>query len=263
MNLLPGIPPAGLGVYAWRQAVPGPWDYAIVSPRVSSAVEYHRARGPIWLFLGPSSWEPSTWRASLADLLSRVDSLGAVGIVANPEAGWQGSSAEERAAFGAALRDAARVTRVGVVTVGGWPARREVSRAAGDAVWWSMELYARGVPPERFGAELERWAREGVAPRSRIVPAIAGFVPDTDLGRAAVGDASAYRDRYLAALPVGAGAAVWEGGLRSYMLPALVEKYGGPLAAARMAGTALAAVSMGPALALVVLVALLALAVFA
>lgn len=241
MNLLPGVPPSGLGVYVWQSSgIPaGPWSYFVIDARMSSVIELAKARGPVWLFRTPEAWTPSTWRATLAALVAQAQRVGAAGIVANPEEnGWDASvSAAERRAFGEALAEAARVVRVGVVSIPSWGPRAVVMAAAGPRVWWSIELYGRTTPPSSFGDWISRWSMGGAS--GRVVPSIAGFVPNTALGRQTI-SAEGFAG-YLAAfdrsLP---GAIVWPNApLPAWMTAALADRYGSPLERALMAAAAL------------------------
>lgn len=258
MNLLPGVPPSGLGVYVWQSSgIPaGPWAYYVVDARMGSVIEAAKARGAVWLFRTPEAWTPSTWRATLAQLVAQAQRVGAAGIVANPEEdGWTGGvSADERRAFGEALAEAARVVRVGVVSIPSWGPLPIVVPAAGSRVWWSIELYARTTPPSSFGGWIGRWAGHGAG--GRIVPSIAGFVPDTALGRATISEAgyAGYLDAFGRDLP---GAIVWpHAPLPSWMSAALAARYASPLERAVMAAASLRA--LGPVVAVLALVLVLA-----
>ncbi len=250
MNLLPGIPPSGLGVYVWQSSgIPsGPWDFFAVDLSLGETrIAEARARGPVWLFDGPSSWTPSTWRATLARHMARVAAGGVEGIIANPEESWRSASESELREFGAALREAAKLTRIGVVTI---PTQMRVgtsavdgfelvAREAGPAVWWSVELYAHGTPPSEFASWVAAWER--IAPR-RVTVTVAGFIPNTDLARANLGTEAAYR-AYLDAMPNVAAAIVWPNAStlasRGYMLRALSDRYSSPFARVAMAARAL------------------------
>lgn len=227
-TVLAGVPPTGLGVYAWRSSIPaGPWAWFVVDPRFPAVVAEAKRRGPTWLFRGPESWTLETWRATLAELVAIASRplSGFEGVVVNPEAGWDGASDADFAEFGDALAQAALVTRIGVVTIPSWRGFERVARAAGRMVWWSIELYARTTAPSTFAAHVARW--RSVVGR-RVVPSLAGFIPATAMGREWIDpdeDGSSYRD-YLAAVPRASGAIVWEGGVTDWMRAALSERFG-------------------------------------
>lgn len=224
---LAGVPPTGLGVFAWLGSIPaGPWAWYAVDARHQSVIAEAKRRGPTWLFRGPSAWTRDTWRETLAAqvaVASRPFS-GIEGIVANPEAGWETASEQDFLDFGAALAAAALVTRVGVVTIPSWRGFARTARAAGRGVWWSIELYARTIAPAQFAGHVARW-RAVVG--HRVIPTVAAFVPETSLGRQWIS-----RERYAAyldAVPQAGGAIVWPGVTTEWMREGLAARYGSGL----------------------------------
>lgn len=223
-----GIPPGGLGVFTRGSLLEGPWRWYAADPRIGGGalVRQCLTRGPCWLFQGPDAWRPETWRATLAAQLAAVRALGATGIIANPEAGWERASREEKEAFGAALRAASFETRIGVVTIPSWGPFEIVARAAGRGVWWSMELYSQSAREAMVPA---LWARWTAIVGRRLIPTLAGFDPPADSDGTL--DTPEGYSRYLDSIPRTGGAIVWavHGDLRRrpYMVDQLAARYGG------------------------------------
>lgn len=232
-RIAPGVPPRGLGLFVYqRRSVSEPvtwwqpgadWDFFIAIPGALAAA--CRASGqPTWLFRTPEDWTPDTWRATLADLVARVRRGEGVGVVANPESGWQSASGAEAEEFGRAL--AAAGVPLGVVTYPALVSSGVLARTAavaGDAAWWSIELYGRSVTPQQAEAHRARWAR--IIPAARTIPTVPGFVPDTDLGRSQIGTRPAYR-AFLRALwsDENTSAMVWPSG-PAWMVPELLARF--------------------------------------
>jgi hypothetical protein len=239
-RLFRGLPPVGLGVYVWQGEIPpGAWDFYAVSYTSRTLIASMLASGAsVWLFAGPDAWAPGAWRSTLANMIARLESEPRlVGLVANPEEAWRGASTAEVEEFGRALAAASERFRVGVVTIPAMPSLERLVRAAGDGVWWSIELYARSAAPASFASWGARWL--AMMPRSRFSVTPAAFVPDTDLGRATMATRDTYR-AYLAALPTVASAIVWgnNGTLRSR--PWMAEELRARFSAVRVGPLALA-----------------------
>lgn len=242
-HALAGVPPVGLGIYTRDRVEPGPWAWRAVDPRIrgGEVARAARAHGPIWLFAGPDAWRAETWRGTLARLLGQVGEFGAAGIIANPEAGWDGVGSAEFVAFGRALHEASYTTRVGVVTIPSWRGLRDVAAAAGRRVWWSPEFYSQYVTEADVPGWWSRWRSiVGV----RLIPTIAAFQPPRD-DDATLATAGGYR-RYLESIPRAGGAIVWPTyPIRPYMLDALRARYAGLSLPLLMPGAALASLE-GP-----------------
>lgn len=259
-HALRGVPPVGLGLYTRDRVEPGPWRWRVVDPRIRGGALVREAQrsGPVWLFAFPDSWEPRTWRETLARLVASARELGAEGVLCNPEAGWGGSSVAERQAFGAALREASKVTRIGVVTIPGWPALEVVAREAGRGVWWSPEFYSQSVTEEQVRGWWSRWRR---IVGGRMIPTIGAFLPPRDTD-GTLATAEGYR-RYLESIPLAGGVAVWPTyPIRPYMVEQLAARYGGarslmlaPLGALGVIDSWGGAVLLATAIALVLLAA--------
>jgi hypothetical protein len=225
-----GLPPRGLGAYVWQGEVPpGAWDFFAVQYTSRTLLRSLLDAGrTCWAFGGPSHWTPSTWRATLATIDSMIAADPRIaGLVANPEESWRSASADEARAFGEALAARSRRYRVGVVTIPSQPHLATLVAAAGDGVWWSIELYAHTAPPASFGAHAARWL--AMIPRARFSVTPAGFVPPTDLGRRTMATRESYR-AYVDALPASSSAIVWGNNRtlreRPWMLEELRRRFG-------------------------------------
>lgn len=206
-----GLPPYGLGWYGrdGDELDTVPARFLVLSGvdgRLDRWVDQARARGlPIWLFAGPSHFEPGTWEATLDRLERRAADVGAVGVVADPEGGWpelsQAARREALARFGARLRDLATRTRVGVTSYPLFPDLELLAEAAGHAVWGSPQIYGRTSQDAREFARW--WSRWEALFGSRAIPSIAGWAANPEQ-RTREG----YRE-YLARLPKAGGAIVW------------------------------------------------------
>lgn len=219
MNILAtlnrGAPPIGLGMFMRASFVDGPWSWvAILGSASNYAHEAGAARAAgkqVWLYAMPASFKPDTWRDGLAMLLARAQEVGAEGIIVDPETDWPNMPSPARVdqaqAFGAALRDAAEVTRVGITSYPAFGPLFQIASAAGDACFGVPQLY--GQPGAFTQSEIDaQWSRWRQAFGMRLIPAFAAWQP-TD--HPELGDAGVYA-AYLDRLPRAGGAIGWTAG---------------------------------------------------
>lgn len=206
-----GLPPTGLGVYVREAIETHPrWDFAAVNAsRVDAAEQARelRARGvsQIWVYATPEHFRPDTWRDGLARGASVAASIGAVGIIADPEGNWL-ATREHRAqaiALGQALGSLARTgVRVGLTSYPEWRYVETVAEAAGGALWGSPQVYGRtSQSPAVFARWVNRWR---AVFGERLAVSIAGWASSDALASDA-----GFR-AYLAALPDSPGRIVWD-----------------------------------------------------
>ncbi len=205
-----GMPPTGRGIYLREDANEARRigaSFALVNGARADAAEQARAVGGAWLYSLVSRWRPETWRDGLAELLAKRRQLRALGIpvhgiVGDAEGGWPELSPAERvrevSALGAALAEVAQDMRVGFTTYPNWPGREALVGAAGDAIWYSPQLYGR---TSQDPADIRRWYElwTSIAGAQHCIPSIAGW-PVSDLHRTPQGFAD-----YLTMLPPAAG----------------------------------------------------------
>lgn len=208
-----GLPPWGLGFYAREDALELSTRFVCIRPDRNDAQEQAdavRARGAqLWLWIGPERSRHDNFEEGLALLQARARSLGAAGVIVNPErnartGGWMAPrSRETMGRYGAACAQLARETRVGMVTFPSHPGVEEFAQAAGGAVWGSVELYGENVPDAEG---MQRWYQRFVAAfgAQRVIPSIAGWAhgPNTNTREA-------FR-AYLARVPRAAGAIAFD-----------------------------------------------------
>lgn len=205
---LRGVPPFGLGAFdRGSEGVPGApytWRaiYADASTTARDATQSKRL-GSTWLFLMPDAWRDDTWRASLNRIITKCNALGCDGIIVNPE---QYMTIESANAFGQALSDASEDVRIGLVTIPAFSRLSQLAAKAGGKIWATYEAYgrtARGA--ETFAAWHSRF--EDLFGAGRVIPSIAGWVPETPLGRE-LASGEGYK-KYLEEIPKACGAAAW------------------------------------------------------
>lgn len=206
-QILAGDPPSGLGPFLRDSYVPGPWNYVLVNAWRSDAQQLAataRAAGlGVWLYGTPEHFTPSTWRASLTFLLTRIDALSADGGIVDAEDGWQGADVEARA-MGQAMHDSAPNYRLGFTSVPSWGPLPAFCAAAGESVFGVIQIYGASVPgPLDAGTVRAWWSRWAALFGARLIPAIAGWVANP-LQQTAEG----YR-AYLDMIPSAPGAMVW------------------------------------------------------
>lgn len=222
--LLSGVPPFGRGCYVRDDIENVPWDFLAVNAWRAdrgSQVAQARARGATpWLYGTPERFTPAAWREGLAYIVREAESLGAVGVIVDPESGWDGGaeSAREAEAFGAACADVASRVRIGVTSFPEWGPLDAFARAAGFRVWGSPQIYGRtsGNP-----AVFDRWlARWRAAFGRRVAISIAAWAAD----ESRMGTPEGFR-AYLDALPASPGVIAWDtaGRAPAYILDALRE----------------------------------------
>lgn len=223
-----GLPPFGLGFYAREDALELETRWvAIRADRGDAArqAEQVHARGAqLWLWIGPELSRHDNFDEGLALLRERARSLGAAGVIVNPEknrrtGGWNVSNPREvMGRYGAACAQLASDTRVGVVTFPSHPGVEEFARAAGGKVWGSCELYGENVPD---AAGMARWTQRftDAFGAARYIPSIAGWShgPHTN-------SPEAFR-AYLAKIPAAAGAIAFDsmGEMRPWMRAELMN----------------------------------------
>lgn len=204
--VLRGMPPVGLGAYLRNELVGSPFDFRAVSFSRNDWQEMaRRARelGPVWLYSGPSSWTPPNALAELDRIAAAAESMDLQGVIIDCENDWTGSDAhrELAAELGRRASDVAGRTRVGFTSHPSFPQLEAFAGAAGDAVWYSIQIYGRTSSAERdFRRWFDSWA--AVVGRSRLTLSIAGWVA-TDQHRTPAG----FRE-YLASLPSESCAAI-------------------------------------------------------
>jgi len=211
-----GLPPNGRGIYV-RESITDAQrigaNFAMVNAERSDADELARSLGGAWLYSLVGAWRPDTWRDGLAQILAKRRQLLAQGIpvhgiVADPEGGWPQLSAAQLAskvtALGQTLAALASEMRVGLTTYPSWPGRLALVAAAGDALWYSPQIYGR---TSQDPADLARWYAlwTSVAGPQHCIPTIAAW-PVSPMHATAQG----YHD-YLAMLPAAAGYIAFDG----------------------------------------------------
>lgn len=268
MNLLAtinrGAPPIGLGAFQRASYVDGPWAWVAIVADANYAADVGAARAAgkqVWLYSMPGAFLPGQWRDGLANLIAKAAAVGAEGIIVDPENGWDASHAGEIPAFGQALQDAAQVTRVGITSYPSWGPIVALAQASGDACFGVPQIY--GQPGAFTQAEIDsQWSRWRGAFGTRLIPALAAWIPDSSPTLATAEGYAAY----LARIPRAGGAIVWTTGqIPVHMMDAL-QRYspgGNVFAMAALAGLAWAgrpvgAIAIGLAIAAVILGILLA-----
>lgn len=222
--VLGGMPPVGLGVYLRDQVLGAPFAFRCVNGSRSDAGEQARAAralgGEVWLYTGPTSWEPDTWRDGLASILAQRRALGATGIIADAEGGWPDVTREraesEARELGAALGAAAADTRVGFTSYPNWGPLESFAATCGPMVWCSPQIYGRtSNTAEAFASWWARWV--GLFGTARCIPSIAGWNASDD-HRTPEGFRA-----YLERLPRAPGAIAWTaaGGVPAHIAAAL------------------------------------------
>jgi len=139
---------------------------ALIAPAVTRF-----GAGGVELFDLPSEYTPRNWRATFNRAAGLASDHG-VGVLVDLETASQWARAHsELVALGAAMRDLAELgVRVGVTSVPMHPSWQELADIADGgaaivgpqtgrepAVWGSVQLYGRGFPRDRYGAQIETW----------------------------------------------------------------------------------------------------------
>lgn len=209
MSILAGMPPRGVGIYARAQSVDflARFDFVVLNGRRADS----RAKGAIlisggksvYLFSTPERWTPAAAVSELAFLETKAHSIGAVGIVANPERDWA-LPANQRAAMARILSTglvqvAERGLRVGLVSIPQWPALGDLE--LDGKVWGSPENYAKGRPAGTFERRNARW-RE-IFGEGRVINSVSGWVSHAEI------NTPEGFDVYLESLPRTLGAIAW------------------------------------------------------
>jgi len=206
-QILAGDPPAGVGAFLRDEYVPGRWNFVLVNAWRSDAlqlVQTARAAGlGVWLYGTPDVFTPALWRASLALMLSRIDTLGADGGIVDAEDGWQGQDAEARA-LGQAMHDAAVNYRLGFTSYPAWGPLAAFASTAGESVFGVPQMYGHSLPgPIDAPTVRAWWARWQAFFGARLVPAIAGWVANS------LQQTQSGYHAYLSYIPSAPGAMVW------------------------------------------------------
>lgn len=243
-QILGGVPPAGLGLYIRDNLDPRLGRFVALNAtradlRTQAAAA--RARGQeVWLYSMPSEWRPNAWRDSIASIEDRARTVGAVGIIADPENGWPELSStvrrRELAALGQALAALAGSTRVGVTSYPMLPDVRYLAEGCGTRVFGSPQLYGRtATDAATLRGWYDRWRDAGFGPR--LVPSIAAWPASSQL------ETPEGFQRYLDALPRAGGAIGWRatGAMPRHIAAALAAYEPGGSAA----GTAALAAAAG------------------
>lgn len=221
-----GAPPIGLGMFLRDRFLDGPWSWVAVNGgRADYAHESGLAKGAgkqLWLYAMPGSFTPTGWRDGLALLLVRCAEVGATGIIVDPETEW-GNGADQIAAFGAALRDAATRTRVGITSYPSWGPMPALATAAGDACFGIPQIY--GQPGAFTRAEIEsQWSRWRGAFGTRLCVGFSAWVPSSSPTLNDPAEYNAYIDR----LPAAGGYIGWiSGPIPVHMMQEIQRKWGG------------------------------------
>lgn len=216
-----GAPPSGLGLYARDHIEPGAWDFVAVnytrSDREAQAAEVRRMGAQLWLYATPEHFHPSNWRASLGAMVAEATRLGAAGVIADFEGGWDGPYENEARLAGAALAEAAKTVRVCFTSYYSWRFLDALLSTAGRAISGNLQIYGR---TEQDAEVWERWfigwhERFG----GRLSLAVAGWP-----AHASMNNSAGFRS-YLSRLPKVGGAIVWDaaGTMPSYIVDALAE----------------------------------------
>ena len=208
MTLFPSMPPLGRGLYARDTVEPGAWDVVAIdhrrSDRRAQAADARRRGADVFVYSTPEAWRPGEWAATLPRIVAVARELGASGIIADPEGGWEGRADRERGAaeLGRALANVSGVS-VGVTSFPSWPGLEGLASEAGGAIWVSPQLY--GVTRAPTAALYESWFRPW-ADRfgGRAIPSIAGWYARESY-RTPSGFAA-----YLATLPRVGGFLAWD-----------------------------------------------------
>jgi len=243
-QILGGVPPAGVGLYIRDTIDPRLGRFVALNATradLNAQATVARARGQeVWLYSLPSEWRPGVWRESLTSIVQRAGSIGAAGVIADPENGWpelgQLARRRELAELGAALAAAAATTRVGVTSYPMLPDLRSLADGCGTRVFGSPQLYGRtATDAPTLRGWYDRWRDAGFGPR--LVPSIAAWASSAQLETP-----EGYR-RYLDALPRAGGAIGWRatGPLPRYIAAELATYEPGGSAA----GTAALAAAAG------------------
>lgn len=204
--VLRGMPPVGRGAYLRNELVGAPFDFRCIAFSRSDWQDMaRRARelGPVWLYSGPSSWTPANALGELQNIAAAAESMDLQGVIIDAENDWTGSDAHRELAreLGRAAADVAGRTRVGFTSHPSFPQLEAFASGAGDAVWYSIQIYGRTSSAERdFRRWFDSWA--AVVGSTRLTLSIAGWVA-ADQHRTPAG----YRE-YLASLPSESCAAI-------------------------------------------------------
>lgn len=166
---------AGSDVIAYSRAIGA--DAAIVllvdatPQRLRAALDAFPGR--VWVWAGPHSWRPDTWRGTLATVRELMRRHPVVGYIADVEDAprWAAASVGEREALVDELEADARAGRsVGLTTLpllrGGHPIVAQLSRA--PSIWMVPQLYH--LSAQSIRALLDEWqSRFGY---ERVIPAV-------------------------------------------------------------------------------------------
>lgn len=225
-----GLPPTGRGGYGREELESYLSTFVAINGIRNDApekAEEARARGlEVWLYAGPDHWLPRDqvtdprehdWATTLQRQIDLCLSIGAVGIIADPERNWEGKRAEAQE-LGRALKQASSRVRVGFTSFPTWPWVESLAAECVGYVWGSPQIYGRlQQGADTFARWYRPWADAFGA--ARVIPSIAGWVA-SELHSTPEGYA-----QYLATLPVSTGCIVWDesGTPPSFIVSALSE----------------------------------------
>lgn len=230
------VAPRGLGLFERDPRVRGTPDQAAAFIRmsrfswvsvdagaapISDVVRYGaRIECPTWVHMKEEAFRPERWRASLQRVLSVAESIGARGIIVDPEGGWGGASLNDEARiFG---REIGRLADDGwdiaLTSYPMWSKLEEFAQGlGGSGIWGIPQFYWKDRPLSSYEGWIQRWKENVPGP---IVPAISGWLSHTNITE----------DRFKAQLDtIGThrGAVVWitPGGPRSDLINRVLDDY--------------------------------------